>query len=315
MLSAAFFMELFATLKREKRTFQLVINNSSDGLCNDGNAESGMYTLENYTVSRSIDMNNDFEASLTFKEYKDYGTQSITFPFTISKMIDNAMNKVGEYLQKTNKRKSTKNTTEEQTYTVKSGDTLWAISKKFYGDGSLYPYLVNLNNIKNANSLKVGQVLRIGPKEDAEAYCKNNKSKSRSSGSSSKSKSTGSSKLTASSKTAITNKTGKVVGSGQKGALNKFEQAIQQGIDSTNKSTLAYDEYTYIQDSDSLAKKTEQNMKIANKEDGYAILTKYTIDDEFNEAVGFEKLEEIRKITTNYLNMNDYMATHPKGEG
>ncbi|SMP60004.1 LysM peptidoglycan-binding domain-containing protein [Anoxynatronum buryatiense] len=46
-------------------------------------------------------------------------------------------------------------------YTVQSGDTLYAISLRFYGDGSRYPEIMSYNNITDASSLRAGQVLRI----------------------------------------------------------------------------------------------------------------------------------------------------------
>ena len=48
-------------------------------------------------------------------------------------------------------------------YTVQSGDTLWAIAKKFLGDGSRYSEILEANkgSVSNPNSLTVGQVLKI----------------------------------------------------------------------------------------------------------------------------------------------------------
>ena len=48
-------------------------------------------------------------------------------------------------------------------YTVKSGDTLWKISKQAYGNGSLYMTIFNANKGKLANPdrLSVGMVLTI----------------------------------------------------------------------------------------------------------------------------------------------------------
>lgn len=49
-----------------------------------------------------------------------------------------------------------------KTHTVVKGDTLWAIAKKYLGDGSKFPELAKLNNIKNPNEIKVGQVIKLG---------------------------------------------------------------------------------------------------------------------------------------------------------
>lgn len=51
--------------------------------------------------------------------------------------------------------------TAETTYVVASGDTLWGIARKFYGDGSLCYKLAAYNGIANANLIYVGQVIRI----------------------------------------------------------------------------------------------------------------------------------------------------------
>lgn len=51
-----------------------------------------------------------------------------------------------------------------KTYTVVSGDCLWNIAKKFYGDGTQYKRLAAANpQIKNPNLIYPGQVLTIPP--------------------------------------------------------------------------------------------------------------------------------------------------------
>lgn len=54
-------------------------------------------------------------------------------------------------------------TTQTRTYTVKKGDCLWNIAKKYYGKGSLYTKIYNANKdkIKNPNKIYPGQVLKI----------------------------------------------------------------------------------------------------------------------------------------------------------
>ena len=51
----------------------------------------------------------------------------------------------------------------KRTYTVKKGDCLWNIAKKFYGNGALYTkiYDANTNKIANPNLIYVGQVFVI----------------------------------------------------------------------------------------------------------------------------------------------------------
>lgn len=48
-----------------------------------------------------------------------------------------------------------------QTYTVVSGDTLWAIAERFYGDGSKYQVIADASGIPNPDLIQPGQVLTI----------------------------------------------------------------------------------------------------------------------------------------------------------
>lgn len=53
------------------------------------------------------------------------------------------------------------NASNSQTYTVVKGDTLWGISKKFYGNGNRYNDIAKANNISNPDIIHVGQKLLI----------------------------------------------------------------------------------------------------------------------------------------------------------
>jgi LysM repeat protein len=50
---------------------------------------------------------------------------------------------------------------EPRTYTVVSGDTLWAIAERFYGDGSKYQVIADASGIPNPDLIHPGQVLTI----------------------------------------------------------------------------------------------------------------------------------------------------------
>lgn len=51
-------------------------------------------------------------------------------------------------------------TTGLKTYTVQKGDTLWAIAKRFLGEGNLYPELITVNRL-TSDRIQPGQVLQI----------------------------------------------------------------------------------------------------------------------------------------------------------
>jgi nucleoid-associated protein YgaU len=48
-----------------------------------------------------------------------------------------------------------------RTYTVESGDSLWAIAERFYGDGSKYQVIADASGVPNPDLIQPGQVLTI----------------------------------------------------------------------------------------------------------------------------------------------------------
>ncbi len=48
-----------------------------------------------------------------------------------------------------------------ETYTIRRGDSLFIIARKFYGDGDTYTQLAAYNNISDPNAIEVGQELKI----------------------------------------------------------------------------------------------------------------------------------------------------------
>ncbi|MFT7516546.1 MAG: nucleoid-associated protein YgaU [Myxococcota bacterium] len=53
--------------------------------------------------------------------------------------------------------------TDAQTYVVQSGDVLGVISDRFYGTSKKVDLIIKANNLKDANSIRVGQSLIIPP--------------------------------------------------------------------------------------------------------------------------------------------------------
>ena len=46
-------------------------------------------------------------------------------------------------------------------YVVRKGDTLWAIARRFLGDGRRYREIAAANSVRNPNLIFPGQKLRI----------------------------------------------------------------------------------------------------------------------------------------------------------
>ena len=105
-------------------------------------------TIESFTWGER-DGTGDIYYTMALKEYKKIKNKKSTA--TISA--------VPETTRETKDPDSNAGTT----YTVKEGDSLWAISKKYYGDGSQYTkiYEANKDKIRDPNLIHKGVVLQI----------------------------------------------------------------------------------------------------------------------------------------------------------
>ena len=120
----------------------------------------GKYLSGNYYVkdiTRQIS-NNGYSHSATLIK-TDFGNSLKTASKTSAKNNNNT--KKDSTKKKVSSSSSSKSA--QRTYTVKKGDCLWNIAKKFYGNGALYTkiYDANTNKIANPNLIYVGQVFVI----------------------------------------------------------------------------------------------------------------------------------------------------------
>lgn len=111
-------------------------------------------SLENYTVTEDATKGPDVTVSITLKQYISYSTKTVT-------VVKPKPEKKPVVQQK--KKRETSSAPKVKTYTVKSGDCLWNIAKKYYGTGAQYTKIYNANKgkIKNPNLIYPGQVLTI----------------------------------------------------------------------------------------------------------------------------------------------------------
>lgn len=124
----------------------------------------GKYLSGNYYVkdiTRQIS-NNGYSHSATLIK-TDFGESLKTASKTSAKK--NSTKKSTKKSSTTKKKVSSSSSSKsaQRTYTVKKGDCLWNIAKKFYGNGALYTkiYDANTKKIANPNLIYVGQVFVI----------------------------------------------------------------------------------------------------------------------------------------------------------
>ena len=109
-------------------------------------------TIESFSYSQSGGDVGSYDYTISLKSYKTVRVRQIN----INK------NKKASAPKKTNAIVNTKS--KPKTYTVKSGDSLYNIAKKYYGDGSKYTKIYEANKKiigSNPNLIKAGQVLTI----------------------------------------------------------------------------------------------------------------------------------------------------------
>lgn len=115
--------------------------------------------------------NVDIYARIADFQYHEAGGDPGTYQYTITlkeyreitvRQVKVNIPKATATVQKSEPRVD--NTVTPQTYTVKSGDCLWNIAKKFYGNGAKYTTIYNANRGTiggNPNLIYPGQVLTI----------------------------------------------------------------------------------------------------------------------------------------------------------
>lgn len=149
-LPAAHFLDKFEHLKVKQKSFQLIVNRMrpSGDLLFDTNIT---VSLEDYDIQEDAENGFDVIVALRFKQYKPFG----------NKKLEIKKNSEGKTEVKKVENRSTINKAKVEPYTVKKGDNLWTICKKFLGNPMKYPEIAKLNNIKNPHLIYPGQVIRF----------------------------------------------------------------------------------------------------------------------------------------------------------
>ena len=152
--NAKYYLDLFENLKVSSKPFQFIVIRlkGKDILFNSSMSVS----MEDYTITEDAKNGLDLYVSIKLKQYKAYGTKIVTVKNGVATVQDT---------------RDTTTAPDNKTHKVVNGDCLWAISKKYYNDGSKYDsiYKANKTLIDGANlgkgvskyTIYEGQVLTI----------------------------------------------------------------------------------------------------------------------------------------------------------
>lgn len=153
---ASYFLNIIEKLKINKTPFQFIVSRKlpNGKVLFDTNIK---VSIEDYKIVEDVKEGFDIKVELKLKQYKEYSTK--TMQITIKQYRPPVVTRTVT----TNNTATATSKPSGQNYTVKRGDCLWNIAKKFYGNGSKYTTIYNANKdkIKNPNLIYPNQVLWI----------------------------------------------------------------------------------------------------------------------------------------------------------
>lgn len=141
-----FWLDLFETWRNKKEPIRFIATN---GITKDINT---LVLIESYTVVEKAGEEGDKYVSFELIEYKEFSKKVAKIVIEKEKPVATPAPTPSPAPAVTKK-----------TYTIVSGDTLWGIAKRYYGNGALYTkiYEANKSIIKNPNLIYPGQKVVI----------------------------------------------------------------------------------------------------------------------------------------------------------
>lgn len=154
--NAKYFLDKFEKLKSNKTAFQFIVSRELPK-GKDLFSTNITLSLEDYSIIEDAKEGFDVTASIKLKQYKLFSTKVVQLQTTIAASSSSGV----IFIPAKEETPPKVNTSTIPPYTVKSGDCLWNICKRYLGDGSKYWSIAELNNIKNPHLIYAGQVIRF----------------------------------------------------------------------------------------------------------------------------------------------------------
>lgn len=151
---AKYFLEQLEQMKVKQKPFQFIVTRTlpNGKMLFDTNLK---VALKDYQIKEDANEGFDVVVTINLRQFKAFGTKTYKVKESNGKAIIEK--------KETRSAENSPKPSTTKTYTVKKGDCLWAIAKKFYGNGSKYNVIANANKgkIKSPNLIYAGQVLTI----------------------------------------------------------------------------------------------------------------------------------------------------------
>ena len=143
--NASYYLGVVEKLKTSKKFFQFVVSRTSPNgqVLFDTNLT---VSLEDYSIEEDAENGMDLTLSIKLKQYRPYSTKTVQISTGSS----------------SSNRPGSGSSSSPMIYTVKKGDCLWNICKRYLGDPTKCWEIARINNIKNPNLIYAGQTIRLG---------------------------------------------------------------------------------------------------------------------------------------------------------
>lgn len=148
------YLDMLESLKTGKKTTRFILARVSPGgrRLFDTNLT---VSVEDYSIVEDATKGLDLSVDVSLKQWRDYGAKIAT--------VEQPAGSSQSPTVTVEKERDASTAPTAKTYTVKKGDSLWAIAAKYYGKGSEYTKIANANTdkITNPNLIYPGQVLTL----------------------------------------------------------------------------------------------------------------------------------------------------------